>query len=93
MINELLESLVYKPSRTEIIQAQQNMKAIVFIDHFNIASPLLEPNCRKNKRIDYKKFKDILLHGYKEGVAIMFMGVMEPMKPKKERFMKYLEKI
>ena len=72
---------------------KRKLKAAVFIDHSNIASPLLEPNYRKNKRIDYKKLKDILFQGYKEGVAIMFLGVMEPIRPEKEKFMRYLGKI
>ncbi|MFW9939439.1 MAG: NYN domain-containing protein [Candidatus Thorarchaeota archaeon] len=72
---------------------KEKLRAAVFIDHSNIASPLLEPNCRKHERIDYKKLKDVLFQGYKEGVAIMFMGVMDPMRPEKEKFMKYLEKI
>ncbi|MFX1344141.1 MAG: NYN domain-containing protein [Promethearchaeota archaeon] len=72
---------------------KKKLKAAVFIDHSNIASPLLEPNCRKHERIDYKKLKDILFRGYREGIAIMFLGVMDPMRAEKEKFMRYLEKI
>jgi len=69
------------------------MKAAVFIDHSNIASPILEPNCNKSVRINWKKLIDLLLNGYKDAGVFIFMAVMDPIKPKKEKFMAYLEKI
>ena len=72
---------------------RSGLKATVFIDHSNIASPILEPNYMKNERFDYKKFKGFLLQGYEDAGAFMFMGVADPIRPEKERFMTYLEKI
>ena len=72
---------------------KSGLKAAVFIDHSNIASPILGPNCVRNERFDCKKFKDFLLQGYSDAGAFMFMGVMDPIKPEKEKFMTYFEKI
>jgi uncharacterized LabA/DUF88 family protein len=73
--------------------SRNKLKAAVFIDHSNLASPILEPNCKKSKRIDYKKLKDILLRGYQDEGAFVFMGITDPIHPEKRKFMKYLEKI
>ena len=70
--------------------SRNNLKAAVFIDHSNLASPILEPNCKKSRRIDYKKLKNVLLNGYTDKGTFMFMGVTEPMLPKKQKFMSYL---
>ena len=72
---------------------RKNLKAAVFIDHSNIASPILGPNYKKTKRISWKKLKCLLLNGYKDAGAFIFMGVMDPIRPEKEKFMTYLEKI
>jgi len=72
---------------------RSSLKAAVFIDHSNIASPILGPNCKSSIRINYKKFKDLLLHGYKDKGVFMFMGVTDPIRPEKKDFMRYLDKI
>ena len=69
------------------------LKAAVFVDHSNIASPILEPNLKKSVRIDYKKLKTLLFKGYKGEEAFVFMGVTDPIRPEKKEFMKYLENV
>ncbi len=69
------------------------LKAAVFIDRSNIASPILEPICIKSTRINYKKLKDLFLNGYKDAGAFIFMGVSDPIRPEKKEFIRYLEKI
>ncbi|MFW9878075.1 MAG: hypothetical protein ACFFG0_33765 [Candidatus Thorarchaeota archaeon] len=73
--------------------SRPGLRAAVFIDHSNITSPILEPICRKNERFDYEKFKEILFWKSKDEGTFMFMGVMDPIKPEKEKFMRYLERI
>ena len=70
--------------------SRNKLKAAVFIDHSNLASPILEPNFKKNRRIDYKKLKDVLLKGYQDEGAFMFMGIPDPIPPEKKEFMNYL---
>ena len=72
---------------------QIKLKAAVFIDHSNIASPLLGPSCKHNQRIDYKKLKDLLLNGYEDGGAFIFMGVPDTLRPEKKDFIEYLGKV
>jgi uncharacterized LabA/DUF88 family protein len=70
--------------------SKNKLKAAVFIDHSNLASPILEPNCKKSRRIDYKKLRRVLLGEYHDMGTFMFMGVADPMLPKKQKFMSYL---
>ena len=72
--------------------SRSKLKAVVFIDHSNLASPILEPNLRKCTRIDYKKLKMRLLNGYEGIGAYVFMGVPDPIRPEKEKFLSYIEK-
>ncbi|MFX1427971.1 MAG: NYN domain-containing protein [Promethearchaeota archaeon] len=80
-----------KKTDSRIYVSNNSLKAAVFIDHSNIASPNLEPNLKKSKRIDYVKLKERLLQGFEGEAAFVFMGVTDPVRPEKKDFMRYLE--
>ena len=62
------------------------MRAAVFIDHRNLVTPILD-----QYEINYKKLQDILLKNFEDSGVFLFMGVIEPISKKKQKFLKYLE--
>jgi uncharacterized LabA/DUF88 family protein len=67
------------------------LRAAIFMDHSNLYSHIKDKPEFKDYRIDYSKLKDILLQGYVFAGNFAFLGVTNPLKPKKERFITYLE--
>ncbi len=61
------------------------------MDHSNIYSHIEDKPELQNYRINYRKLKNILLQDYAPAGIYAFLGVTEPIKPKKERFINYLE--
>ncbi|MFX1479924.1 MAG: NYN domain-containing protein [Promethearchaeota archaeon] len=70
-----------------------NLKAALFIDHSNLAHPILNKKAYRNYAINYRTFKEIIFQEYTEQSSFIFMGVNEPLSTEKEKFMKYLENV
>jgi len=67
------------------------LKAAIFMDHSNIASPVLKEGKFKDYIINYRRLRKILIQGFICVGAYAFLGVTKPIKPKKKRFLDYLE--
>ena len=61
------------------------------MDHSNVASPVLKEGKFKDYVINYRKLRKILQQGFICVGAYAFLGVTSPIKPKKRRFLDYLE--
>jgi len=67
------------------------LKAAIFMDHANVAFPILKKKEFRDYVIDYRKMRKILLQDFIYAGAFAFLGVTNPVKPEKKRFMNYLE--
>lgn len=67
------------------------LRAAIFLDHANFFLHMKDKEEFKDYRIDYNKLKDIVLQGHVSAGNFAFLGVTDPIKPTKKRFMDYLE--
>ena len=67
------------------------LKAAMFMDHSNVASPILKKKEFRDYVINYRKLRKILLQDSICVGVFAFLGVTTPLKPEKRKFMNYLE--
>lgn len=68
------------------------LKAAIFLDHANIYRYIQNREELRDYRINYRKLKEILLQGYTSVGTYAFLAVTNPVKPRKKKFIEYLEK-
>jgi len=74
-----------------MIKMKSSLQAAIFLDHSNIWSPVFKLKKYQKYIIDYIKLKERMALNYTLKGAYAFMGVSNPMKPEKDKFIKYLD--
>ena len=74
-----------------MIKIKSSLQAAIFLDHSNIVTPVIKQKKYQEYVIDYKQLKEKMALNYSPEVAYAFMGVSNPLKPKKGNFIKYLD--
>ena len=68
------------------------LRAAIFMDHSNVASPILKKEEFRDYIINYRELRRILFQGFIPVGAYAFLGVTDPVKREKEEFIDYLGK-
>lgn len=67
------------------------LRATIFMDHSNVASPILQKEEFREFVIDFRKLRKMMFQEFIPAGAYAFLGVTNHVKPEKKKFMNYLE--